>query len=71
MEHGGFAEDDTHVALLTVNGANIVNNAPVGATISKPVRTFQVAPTILSDLGLNPRQLDSVRIEGIQVLPGG
>jgi len=71
MEHGGFAEDDTHVALLTVNGANIVNSAPVGATISKPVRTYQVAPTILSDLGLNPNQLDSVRTEGIQVLPGG
>jgi hypothetical protein len=30
-----------------------------------------VAPTILFDLGLNPNQLDSVRTEGIQVLPGG
>jgi hypothetical protein len=71
MEHGGFAEDDTHVALLTVNGAKIVHNAPVGATITQPVRTYQVAPTILSDLGLNPNQLDSVRTEGIRVLPGG
>jgi hypothetical protein len=71
MEHGGFAEDDTHVALLTANGANIVNSTPVGATITQPVRTFQVAPTILSDLGLNPNQLDSVRTEGIRVLPGG
>ena len=71
MEHGGFAEDDTHVALLTVNGANVVNGAPVvGATISEPVRTYQVAPTILSHLGLNANQLDSVRTEGIQVLPG-
>ena len=70
MEHGGFAEDDTHVAMLTVNGANVVNNVPVGATITQPVRTFQVAPTILSDLGLNANQLDSVRTEGIQVLPG-
>ena len=71
MEHGGFAEDDTHVALLTVNGANIVNGSPVGATITQSVRTYQVAPTILSDLGLNPNQLDSVRTESIQVLPGG
>jgi hypothetical protein len=71
MEHGGFAEDDTHVAMLTVNGANVVNNTPVGTTITQPVRTYQVAPTILSDLGLNPNQLDSVRTEGIQVLPGG
>src|SRR3974377_1393368 len=70
MEHGGFAEDDTHVALLTVNGANVVNGALVGTTISGPVRTHQVAPTILSHLGLNANQLDSVRTEGIQVLPG-
>jgi hypothetical protein len=70
MEHGGFAEDDTHVALLTVNGPNIVNNTPVGTTITQPVRTYQVAPTILSDLGLNTKKLDSVRIEGVQVLPG-
>jgi hypothetical protein len=71
MEHGGFAEDDTHVALVTTNGANMVSGTPVGATITQPVRTYQVAPTILSDLGLNPNQLDSVRTEGIQVLPGG
>jgi hypothetical protein len=71
MEHGGFAEDDTHVALLTVNGANVANNTPVGATITPPVRTYQVAPTILSDLGLNSKKLDSVRVEGVQVLPGG
>jgi hypothetical protein len=71
MEHGGFAEDDTHVAMLTVNGTNVVNNSPVGTTVNQPVRTYQVAPTILSDLGLNTNQLDSVRTEGIQVLPGG
>jgi hypothetical protein len=71
MEHGGFAEDDTHVAMLTVNGANLVNNTPVGATNNQLVQTYQVAPTILSDLGLNPNKLDSVRTEGVQVLPGG
>jgi hypothetical protein len=71
MEHGGFAEDDTHVALLTINGANVVNSAPVGAMITQPVRTYQVAPTILSDFGLNANKLDSVRTEGVEVLPGG
>jgi hypothetical protein len=71
MEHGGFAADDTHVALLTVNGANIVNNQAGTPDFTKLVRTYQVAPTILSDLGLNPKKLDSVRIEGVQVLPAG
>jgi hypothetical protein len=28
------------------------------------------SPTILAELGLNPSQLDSVRIEHVQVLPG-
>lgn len=70
MEHGGFAEDDTHVAMLVVDGANLVSPAPVaGTTVGTPVRTYQVAPTILADLGLNPNKLDSVRIEGVQVLP--
>ena len=71
MEHGGFAEDDTHVAMLTVNGANVVGNTPVGATVPGLVQTYQVAPTILATLGLNPNKLDAVRIENIQVLPAG
>jgi hypothetical protein len=71
MEHGGFAEDDTHVAMLTVNGANVVGNTPVGTTVTGLVRTYQVAPTILATLGLNPNKLDAVRIENIQVLPAG
>ena len=69
-EHGGFAEDDTHVAMLVVNGANLISNTSVGTTVSTAVRTYQVAPTILADLGLNPNKLDAVRIEGVQVLPG-
>jgi hypothetical protein len=70
-EHGGFAMDDTHVAMLVVNGANLHHGRPTsgGSEVSSPVRTYQVAPTILQDLGLNPRELDSVRIEGVQVLP--
>ena len=38
--------------------------------MTQPVRTYQVAPTVLSLLGLNPNKLDSVRQEGVQVLPG-
>ena len=33
------------------------------------VGTAQVAPTILSALGINPRALDAVRDEGTSVLP--
>jgi hypothetical protein len=68
-EHGGFALDDTHVALLTVNGANVAANNATGVTVADAVRTYQVAPTILADLGLNPKKLDSVKIENVQVLP--
>jgi hypothetical protein len=55
--------------MLVVNGANMVGHTPIGNTVSTPVRTYQVAPTILADLGLNPNKLDSVRMENVQVLP--
>jgi hypothetical protein len=63
-EHGGFAHDDTNVMLLVA--------APGlhPKTITTFVETTQVAPTILSLLGLDPRALDAVRIEGTAVLPG-
>jgi Type I phosphodiesterase / nucleotide pyrophosphatase len=63
-EHGGFANDDTAMMMLVANPAF----AP--ATINSPVETAQVAPTILSLLGLDPNALDAVRNEGTQVLPG-
>jgi hypothetical protein len=70
-EHGGFSVDDTHVALLVVNGADMDHHhSSTGQTVTSAVRTYQVAPTILKDLGLNPQKLYSVRIEGVQVLPG-
>jgi Type I phosphodiesterase / nucleotide pyrophosphatase len=63
-EHGGFAHDDTNVMML-------VSNPDFDAkTITSPVETMQVAPTILKALGLNPSALDGVRLEGTQVLPG-
>ena len=63
-EHGGFAEDDAHVALL-------VSHPSIVARIdSVAVRTKQVAPTILEALGLEGRQLEAVRKEDTRVLPG-
>ena len=39
-------------------------------TITSPVETMQIAPTILKVLGLDPHSLQSVQKEGTQVLPG-
>jgi hypothetical protein len=63
-EHGGFADDDAHVALL------VSNPALVAATDDSEVRTKQVAPTILEALGLDGRRLEAVRKEATEVLPG-
>ncbi|HEX9100624.1 MAG TPA: alkaline phosphatase family protein, partial [Polyangia bacterium] len=63
-EHGGFADDDAHVALL------VSNPKLHGAINDEPVRTKQVAPTILDALDLDPRWLEAVRREGTQTLPG-
>ena len=63
MEHGGFAHDDTNVMLL------VENPAFHPALVSAGVGTNQVAPTILQALGLNPSDLDAVRLEGTPVLP--
>ena len=37
--------------------------------MTKQVETTQIAPTILEELGLNPRALQAVRIEGTKELP--
>jgi hypothetical protein len=63
-EHGGFSFGDTNVAL-------IVSNPGLPAqTIKTVVLSSQVAPTILSSLGIDPRELKSVRVEGTKELPG-
>jgi len=63
-EHGGVGHDDVNVMLL-------LSNPNLGAkTITSPVETTQVAPTILRALDLDPRRLESVREENTQVLPG-
>ena len=63
-EHGGFAHDDINVMLL------LSNPAIEPHTVFAEVGTLQVAPTILRALGLNPGNLDGVRLEGTSVLPG-
>ncbi len=62
-EHGGFSHDDTNVIML-------LSNPNFGAaTVNAAVQTTQVAPTILQALGLDPNQLQSVRLEGTPALP--
>ena len=63
-EHGGFSRDDTNVMML------LFNPSFSPQTITSPVETMQIAPTILQVLGLNPNALDAVRIEHTGVLPG-
>src|SRR5579863_1593048 len=62
-EHGGFNEDDIHVALLLAW-------PELGQiTIKSAVSNQQVAPTIVKALGFDPSELEAVREEGIHVLP--
>lgn len=41
-----------------------------GQRVTTPVKTTQIAPTILSLIGLDPEALRSVRIEHTRTLPG-
>ncbi len=78
-EHGGFAPNDVHVALIVVRGSALegarMDNADgrrhgrAGFVVTTAVQTAQVAPTILAALGLDPNQLDGVRLEHTSVLP--
>jgi hypothetical protein len=63
-EHGGFSFGDTNVGLI-VSNPNLQ-----AAEVKTPVASSQVAPTILSALGLDPESLKSVQIEKTEVLPG-
>jgi hypothetical protein len=63
-EHGGFAHDDTNVMML------LSNPSLKSKTITSPVETAQVAPTILEARGLDPRALQSVQLEHTQAPPG-
>jgi predicted AlkP superfamily pyrophosphatase or phosphodiesterase len=62
-DHGGFAHDDNNVILL------VANPRFERRTVSDATATTQVAPTILTALGLDPALLDAVKLEGTQALP--
>lgn len=62
-EHGGFSYGDTNVGL-------IVSNPSFKSSVLKTlVTTSQVAPSILHKLGISPKVLKSVQVEGTEVLP--
>ena len=62
-EHGGDHTEDRNVPILVSwPGAN------GGTAVTRPVETTQIAPTILKLLGLNPNDLQAVRIEGTKSL---
>jgi len=63
-EHGGFTDEDTHVALLV----SLPSFPPL--EIKSLVRTAQIAPTILQELGFNPQALEAVVKEMTPLLPG-
>jgi hypothetical protein len=64
-EHGGAGLQDRNVPILVD-----VPGLHHGGEISRQVETTQIAPTILSLLGLNPQALQAVQIEHTRVLPG-
>jgi hypothetical protein len=62
-EHGGANPQDRDVPLV-VSGAGVAAHA----VNSQTVETTQIAPTILSLLGLDPGALEAVEIEGTETL---
>jgi len=62
-EHGGFNEDDTHIALL-VSMPSLSQE-----TIKTPVTNQQVAASIVKALGIDPNELQAVQKEQVHVLP--
>ncbi|MGO4535785.1 alkaline phosphatase family protein [Leifsonia sp. 2MCAF36] len=63
-EHGGASADDRDVPIVVATP-----DARRAKRIGAPVETTQIAPTILSQLGLDPRAPQAVRIEGTKSLP--
>ncbi|GAQ78002.1 hypothetical protein KFL_000060680 [Klebsormidium nitens] len=62
-EHGGYADDDTHVPIFVANKYLTAN------TDFSLIATKQIAPTTLTLLGLDYTKLQAVGIEGTQLLP--
>jgi phospholipase C len=66
-EHGGFSDDDTHIALIVSGG---LAPSVQGSVVTEPVKTTQIAVTALDALGLNPKKLQGAVIEHTKKLPG-
>jgi hypothetical protein len=64
-EHGGAGFQDRNVPILVD-----LPGLQQGEAISAQVETTQIAPTILTLLGLDPHALQAVQIEHTRVLPG-
>jgi hypothetical protein len=64
-EHGGANPADRAVPIVVY-----APGVAAPGVHDRPVETTQIAPTILSLLGLNPNALQAVQIEGTRVLPG-
>jgi hypothetical protein len=62
-EHGGNHLEDRNVPILVT-----WPGAPGNTAVTRPVETTQIAPTILKLLGLNPQELQAVRLEGTPAL---
>jgi len=67
-DHGGLNPDDLNIPLILSSDG--FDPSLFGANITSPVSLEQLAPTILEALGLDPSELDAVRMEGTQDLPG-
>jgi len=65
-EHGGDHTEDRNVPILLALPSS--TGGVTGTAVTTPVETTQIAPTILKLLGLNPEELEAVRIEGTQPL---
>jgi arylsulfatase A-like enzyme len=63
-EHGGDAKQDRHVPII-VWGAGVHN-----VRIDNLVETTQIAPTVLTALGLPAHELKAVQVEHTESLPG-
>ncbi len=64
-EHGGNDQQDRNVPILVE-----LPGQRDGHAVAAPVETTQIAPTILTLLGMSPGELQAVRIEHTKVLPG-
>ena len=64
-EHGGLSADDRNVACFVSSPR--IRKAKV---FTQRVFTTQIAPLIVEALGIDGRELEGVRAEGTEILPG-